>query len=44
MEGIQSVRFRAAKFCHDRDWSKFHIPSNLVLALAGDFLLIYFTH
>ena len=36
IEGLNDVRARASKFCADRNWSQFHTPNNILLALAGE--------
>jgi hypothetical protein len=36
IQTFQSVRVTAAKFCSDRDWQKYHLPTNLALALSGE--------
>jgi len=36
MRSLESVRARAARFCTERDWSQFHTPTNLALALHGE--------
>ena len=36
IEGLEDVRARSSKFCLDRNWSKFHTPNNILLALAGE--------
>mmetsp|Transcript_25791 Transcript_25791/g.51707 ORF Transcript_25791/g.51707 Transcript_25791/m.51707 type:complete len:289 (+) Transcript_25791:85-951(+) len=33
---FQDVRERAAKFCSERDWQKFHLPPSITLALSGE--------
>jgi hypothetical protein len=35
LDSFEDVRLRAHNFCHDRSWSKFHLPTSLALALAG---------
>ena len=32
---FQLLRERAAGFCAERDWGKFHLPASIALALAG---------
>jgi dCTP diphosphatase len=34
--GLNDVRARSNKFCSDRNWSQFHTPNNILLALAGE--------
>ena len=33
---LEEVRARAEIFCHERDWTQFHTPNNLMLALTGE--------
>lgn len=34
---FQAVRERASRFCAERNWEKFHLPTSLALALAGNY-------
>jgi dCTP diphosphatase len=36
IDSLESVRIIASNFCKERDWSQFHSPPNLLLALAGE--------
>jgi NTP pyrophosphatase (non-canonical NTP hydrolase) len=33
---LESIRKRLREFAQDRDWSQFHSPKNLVMALVGE--------
>ncbi|MEA5446870.1 nucleotide pyrophosphohydrolase [Gammaproteobacteria bacterium AB-CW1] len=33
---MPEIRERLASFVHERDWSQFHTPKNLVMALSGE--------
>jgi NTP pyrophosphatase (non-canonical NTP hydrolase) len=33
---LDSIRKRLREFAQDRDWSQFHSPKNLVMALVGE--------
>lgn len=36
LPSFEAARHRASKFCQDRNWEQFHLPTSLALALSGE--------